>query len=201
MDLALFRWINGLAGRWPLPDELARLFANDYIVPTAIVALLVVGWFSGDAHWRRVVVHALLALLLANLLVKLCNLAWFRVRPFTYQEVNLLFYYPSDSSFPSNAAAAMWGMAWAIWLRQRDSALGRGAVLLAALMGISRIWVGVHYPLDIVGGALLGIVAATVVEQQHAAPAPADRGAGVARPKAGPGLARPTGACPSPARG
>lgn len=167
MDWALFRAINGLAGQWPPVDELFRLFASDYIVPTIVVALLVVGWFSGETRWRRVVVHALLALLLANLIVKVFNLAWFRPRPFTYNDVNLLFYYPSDSSFPSNSAAAVWSLAWAIWLRHRQSLIGRSAVLLAALMGLSRVWVGIHYPLDIVGGALVGILAATLVERYH----------------------------------
>lgn len=167
MDFTLFRLINGLAGRWVAADEFFRFFANDYIVPTAVVALLVVGWFSGEERWRRVVVHALLALLLANLVVKLCNLTWFRPRPFTFNEVNLLFYYPSDSSFPSNSAAAVWSMAAAIWLRHRESRLGQGAILLAALMGIARIWVGIHYPLDILGGAAVGFLSAAWVERSH----------------------------------
>jgi undecaprenyl-diphosphatase len=167
MDLELFRLINGLAGRWVAADEFWRFFANDYIVPTAIVAILVVAWFSGETRWRRVVVHAVLALLLANLAVKVFNLVWFRPRPFTYQDVNLLFYYPSDSSFPSNSAAAMWSMAWAIWLRHRESRMGRAAVLLAALMGLGRVWVGVHYPMDIVGGAAIGILAATQIERHR----------------------------------
>lgn len=165
MDLLLFRLINNLAGQWRPADEFFRFFANDYIVPSAIVALLVIGWFRGGIHWRRVVVHALVALLLANGLVKLSNYLWFRPRPFTFHEVNLLFYYPSDSSFPSNSAAAMWSIAWAIWERQRGSRLGLAALLLAALMGFSRVWIGVHYPLDIVGGAASGILAAYLVER------------------------------------
>ena len=164
MDYALFRLVNGLAGRWSLVDEFFRFFANDYVVPTALVALLVVAWFSGDPRWRRVVVHALLALLLANVVVKLCNLVWFRPRPFTYNEVNLLFYFPSDSSFPSNSAAAVWALAWALYLRMGKRMLGTLSLILAALMGLSRIWVGVHYPLDILGGAAIGIATATVIE-------------------------------------
>lgn len=165
MDLALFRLINGLAGRWGPADELFRFLANDYIVPTLVVAMLVVGWFSGDPRLRRVVVHALLALLVANAIVKGLNLLWFRPRPFTFNEVNLLFYYPSDSSFPSNSAAAVWALAAASYGRDRVSRIGQAALLLAALMGFARIWVGVHYPLDIVGGAAIGLLAAALVER------------------------------------
>lgn len=165
MDYALYRLINSLAGRWPPVDELFRFLANDYVVPTLIVAMLVAGWFSGEARWRRLVLYALLALLLANGIVKLFNLAWFRPRPFTYNDVAVLFYYPSDSSFPSNSAAAIWSLAWSAWLGQRESRLTRWGVALAALMAISRVWVGVHYPLDIVGGALVGMVAAALVRR------------------------------------
>lgn len=167
MDLLLFRGINGLAGRWWLVDEFFRLAANDYVVPSVIVTLLLVRWFHPEPRHRRVVVHAIVALLLANLLVKGLNLLWFRPRPFTYNEVTLLFYFPSDSSFPSNSAAAVWSLAAALWFRDRRGATGRIALALAALMGLSRIWIGVHYPLDIVGGALIGLVAAAGVEQQR----------------------------------
>ena len=47
MDFTLFRLINGQVGQSPLIDELFRFFANDYIVPSLLVAMLVVGWFSG----------------------------------------------------------------------------------------------------------------------------------------------------------
>ena len=165
MDLTLFRLINGLAGQWPAVDEVFRFFANDYIVPTFLVAFLVVGWFSGQAKWRQIVLHALLALLLANIIVKACNLIWFRPRPFTYNEVTMLFYYPSDSSFPSNSAAVVWSLAGAMWLSLPSSRFGQVALLLAAIMGWSRIWVGVHYPLDIVGGACAGLLAAWWVKR------------------------------------
>lgn len=167
MDLALFRALNGLAGRWIVADEFFRLVANDYVVPTVIVSLLLVRWFRDEPHHRRVVVHAIVALLLANLLVKGLNLLWFRPRPFTYNEVTLLFYFPSDSSFPSNSAAAVWSLAAALWFRDRAGTTGRVALGLAALMGLGRIWIGVHYPLDIVGGAAIGLLAAAVVEQQR----------------------------------
>ena len=93
MDYGLFEAINGLAGRWTVADEFFRFFANDYIVPTAIVAMLVIDWFRGALRARRVVVHAILALLVANLIVKLSNLLWYRLRPFTLHDVTLLFYY------------------------------------------------------------------------------------------------------------
>ncbi|MDQ7031030.1 MAG: phosphatase PAP2 family protein [Ardenticatenia bacterium] len=155
MDYALFRLINGLAGRSPPADELMRLLATDYMVPTTAMSLLVWLWFSGERGRQHHVLMALVAFVAANMVVKAMNLVYFRPRPFTNDDVTLLFYHPSDSSFPANSAAALWSLAWAIW--RLDPKLGRWLVVLALLMGISRIYVGVHYPLDIVGGALIGI--------------------------------------------
>jgi len=155
VDYALFRLINGLAGRHPLADELMRLLATDYMVPTAAMSLLVWLWFSGERARQHHVLLALVAFVAANVVVKAMNLVYFRPRPFTDYEVTLLFYHPSDSSFPANSAAALWSLAWAIW--RLDPRPGRWLVVLALLMGLSRVYVGVHYPLDIVGGALIGI--------------------------------------------
>ena len=177
MDLTLFRLINGLAGQSPVMDELFRFFANDYIVPSILVALLVVGWFSRKPAWRQIVLHALLALLLANAIVKVCNLIWFRPRPFTYHDVHMLFYYPSDSSFPSNSAAVVWSLAFVMWLGlPKTSRFGYLALFFAAIMGWSRIWVGVHYPFDIVGGALVGWLAAWWVKRHETRLYPMERG-------------------------
>ncbi len=167
MDYALFRLINGLAGRSPLLDELMRFLATDYMVPTIAMTLVVLLWFSGHVERQRQIFLALLSVVVTNVVVKAMNLVYFRPRPFTDHDVTLLFYHPSDSSFPSNSAASLWSLAWAVWTFDRR--LGTLFIALAVLMGFSRVYVGVHYPLDIVGGALVGIFSAHWVVR-HAAP-------------------------------
>jgi len=170
LDTTLFFWINNFAGRWWLLDEWWRFWANDYVVPSLLVGTLAAGWFTGARRSRVGVVCALLALALANILVAGSNAIWFRPRPFTTYEVNLLFYYPSDSSFPSNSAAVVWALGWVIWRvegrkekgERREGywvwSIGKTALGIALLMGVARIWVGIHYPLDILGGAVVGMV-------------------------------------------
>lgn len=158
-DWALFRLLNSLAGRWPAFDQLIQLLMNDYALTTALSALLVVLWLRGrtpaerDAD-QRAVVYTVVAQLVGSIILKGLNLMFFRLRPFTTHEVNLLFYYPSDSSLPSNAA--MVGFIFAIGALQRSRGLGILGICMASLLGLSRVIGGVHYPLDIVAGALLG---------------------------------------------
>ncbi len=166
LDLQLFRLINNLAGRNAFLDSLARLLVNEYFLTTTMALILVIFWFEGqdrDQRERnqRAILRALVALLLANIILKLCNLIYFRPRPFVDHEVNLLFYHPTDSSFPSNPATVGFSVATAIWLYNRR--LGASLLVLATLFSLSRIYCGVHYPLDVIAGALLGALSAYLV--------------------------------------
>jgi len=165
-DLQLFRLINNLAGHNALLDDLMRLLVNEYFLTTIMSLILIIFWFEGqDGDQRernqRAILQALIALFVANIILKLCNLRYFRPRPFVGHEVNMLFYRPTDSSFPSNPATVGFSVAAALWLYNRR--LGTLLLVLATLFGLSRIYCGVHYPLDVIAGALLGALSAYLV--------------------------------------
>ncbi len=63
-----------------------------------------------------------------------------------------------DWSFPSNHTVIAFAAATALWFAYRR--IGTIALLAAVLMGASRVWVGVHYPHDVVVGMLVGILVA-----------------------------------------
>lgn len=165
IDRQLLLILNGLAGSHPLLEATVRLLVNDYFVPTTLCLLLLAFWFepapsvTADAY-RRAVLQTVTAILIANLLVKLFNLVYFRPRPYFDQEVTLLFYRPADSSFPSNPAAVAFAFAATIWPYHRRLAGVMG--ILASLFSLARVFAGVHYPLDILVGSLLGVLAARI---------------------------------------
>ena len=166
LDLQLFQLINNLAGHNAFLDGLMRLLVNEYFLTTIMSLILVIFWFEGQDRDQRernqsAILRALIALLIANIILKLCNLIYFRPRPFVDHEVNLLFYRPTDSSFPSNAAVVGFSVATTLWLYNRR--LGALLLVLATLFGLSRIYCGVHYPSDIIAGALLGALSAYLV--------------------------------------
>jgi undecaprenyl-diphosphatase len=184
-DVPLFHALNGLALRTPLIDVPAQFLMNDYIVPTALVLALLTLWFAGrdageQASFQRTVLRALVALALASITLKLINEVYFRPRPFTFDDsVRLLFYHPSDSTMPSNAATVGFALAVAVWLRQKRW----GAAMLALSVGMTfaRIVGGIHYPADVVIGAGLGGVWAWLVNRATWLDSPLDVVSGLAR--------------------
>ena len=107
--------------------------------------------------WRRrkhllaVVIVAPLAVLAVVYGVRvLC----FRPRPFLAEHIEPLLSHGGDSSFPSKHAAA--AMVIASVTTVLDGRWGLWAMAAAVLTGLSRVMVGVHYPLDVLAGFLVG---------------------------------------------
>ena len=138
--------------------------ASDYLVPVSLALALIGIWFVGSDRLARQkhqmgVFAALTSMGLSSLAVLIFNLVYIRPRPYVDLDVALMMYRPTDpSSFPSNAIAATFGLAAVVWGVNRRV----GTILLvgSSLYAFSRVYVGVHYPLDVVAGALIGIVIA-----------------------------------------
>ncbi|GBD11688.1 Undecaprenyl-diphosphatase BcrC [bacterium HR23] len=166
LDAQLVLRLNGWVGHWPWADRLAQYLASDYLVPVSLALLLLGMWFAPrdpavrERH-QKAVFRSLLGTGFSSLAVLILNHYFFRPRPFHLYEVRLLFYPPTDSSFPSNAAAVGFGLAFGILLTNRP--LGAFALVLASLWGLARVYAGVHFPSDIVGGALLAVAVTSLV--------------------------------------
>ena len=166
IDETLFLWINGFAGKLPLLDEFLKGIANDYFFIVSSCLVLLALWFgTREAHQReenqKAVIGASVSLGIASGIVRIFNLFYFSPRPFTELPTKLLFYQPTDSSFPSHSTAIVFAIAVAILLADRKA--GAFLLFLAGLLGFSRIYVGIHYPSDVLGGAAIGALTAFLV--------------------------------------
>lgn len=114
---------------------------------------------------RKIGIISLLALicslLLNNLFLK--NLVG-RERPFNSLEAILpLIGKPTDLSFPSGHTASSFASAW-VFLRHLPKKYGIPAIILASLIAFSRLYLGVHYPSDVLVGIISGIFVSFIAE-------------------------------------
>ena len=109
---------------------------------------------------RRTGVGMLLALLMGLLLKPLCQ----RPRPYDYQHdvfgrvIPLIIERQHDFSFPSGHTIASFEAAGVIVMNNKK--WGAAALVLACLIAFSRMYLYVHYPSDILGGIVVGVICA-----------------------------------------
>ena len=84
-----------------------------------------------------------------------------RERPFVHDQVQVIGGKPQDDSFPSGHAAGSAAAAVILSITAPDGRLAWW--LLALAIGYSRVYLGLHYPLDVLGGALVGLLSAWIV--------------------------------------
>lgn len=109
-------------------------------------------------------------------IVSLCSLAFcfminniilknlvLRIRPYDqFPEIIRLVQKPHDYSFPSGHTCSSFAAA-CIYYRYFDKKYGIAALVLAALIGFSRLYVGVHFPTDVLVGMMIGIIGSQCV--------------------------------------
>ena len=162
IDANIVIWLNGFVGNVKAFDDFMRIVSSDYLMPLVFSLALLGLWFSGTTPAQRLkyqltTLMGISALSIANIVGWLFNITWDRPRPFVEHgdELNLLFYPPTDPSFPANPVAVGFAAATAAWTINRKFGIWMYAA--AALFGFSRLYAGVFYPTDIIGGAIVGI--------------------------------------------
>ncbi len=101
--------------------------------------------------------------------VLLCNIVLkplvARIRPYDVNTaVEVLVAKPKDFSFPSGHTAASFAAASALWF-SKEKWLWKPAFVLAVLIALSRMYLYVHYPTDVLGGVILGILCGALAKK------------------------------------
>ncbi|HHY97601.1 MAG TPA: phosphatase PAP2 family protein [Firmicutes bacterium] len=116
-----------------------------------LLILCLATYLLGDKHGKNVAVSAVKALILSGIAVQIAKHLIERPRPFG----------GSSDSFPSGHAAVLFALAQVYGLEYRK--LRPFLLVLAAIAGFSRLYVGMHYPMDVLAGAAMGIAIATAL--------------------------------------
>lgn len=162
IDAGATYFINSFAGKSGLVDATMK-FISFAGVP--IMVLLVAShWWTWNQryHTRFVAVSAGLSVLLALGLNQIVLLMVHRIRPYDAGVTHLLISPSVDPSFPSDHASVAFAIAFALLFRG-ETRTGIMFALAAALVALSRVFLGIHYVGDVVGGVATALFAVIAV--------------------------------------
>ncbi|WP_328952008.1 phosphatase PAP2 family protein [Streptomyces sp. NBC_01220] len=162
IDGGFYTWVTELAQRSPAALDSAVRVWSDYGLALFALLMLASWWRSRPADPARTAMALCtpVTVLTAYLVNDLVKSVFHEQRPCRSLHVVTVEACPAlgDWSFPSNHAAIAAAAATAIWLTDRR--LGAVALAAALLMGASRVWIGAHYPHDVLIGLLTGALVA-----------------------------------------
>ncbi len=164
IDYQVLMWLNSLAGHSAVLDLAIVLFAKYLIYLLVIVPLLF--WFAKQDRLRvryRLVAAFLSALLARFVVVEIIHLLLPRNRPFISYNLHQLITKDNESSFPSGHTTFAVALGMSLYFYNKK--IGLIILVLACLMGVARVMAGIHYPSDVAGGVIVGIITAFLIEK------------------------------------
>ncbi len=173
LDLTLFHWLNSWAGVNSLWDSLIILRAVYlwYIVMAAVALFVIATFFPKFREYRRRNVELFIftfvsAFVSRFIITELIRFFYNRPRPFeALADINQLVDRAGGGSFPSGHAALSFAAATVVSFYYPKTSI---LFFVAALsIGIGRVAAGVHWPSDILGGAVVGVGTAYTLRWLH----------------------------------
>ncbi len=156
VDRALFFFINDSLAN-PVTDIFMPFVTADLNLRILYAACLIMILWKGDRRLRLAVIFSLITVALCDQLVStLLKPLLARPRPCHEMEVRLLVGCGAGFSMPSSHAANLFGQAF--FFRKVAPFSAKYLIPLAIIVALSRVFVGVHYPADILVGAAIGTV-------------------------------------------
>ncbi len=168
-NLALFNLLNASAAPNTVLRALAHLFAVDALY--ALMLAMMVVWFTGAAAARRSLMLAVGAVAVGVVVNVVIGAVLGTPRPFAAGIGHQFLVHSADASFPSDHGTVVWSIGLCL-IATGQARFGRGVMWLGLLVAWARVYLGVHYPLDFLGGFVVafGSVVAVLRHEERLAP-------------------------------
>ncbi|MGO1157695.1 phosphatase PAP2 family protein [Acinetobacter lwoffii] len=155
LNLYLFHILNvpDQASIWMI--NYASLIAHDLVY--LFLLIFAIAWFRGSYEVKTGIIKAFIFTAITLLISEMLSAILSTPRPFVMDVGRTLIEHAPTGSFPSNHMSIFSGIAFAYYFSpQRD--LGRILIWTAWLVAWSRVYVGVHFPIDMLGAFLMAII-------------------------------------------
>ncbi|MCF7845517.1 MAG: phosphatase PAP2 family protein [Candidatus Pacebacteria bacterium] len=163
IDNSITLFLNGFTGNYFFLDSLFFFLAS--VTPFVFVIFLLFLFINNRKKNGLFVVESLFAGLFSKYAVVEPLRHFFpRIRPFqVLEEVNLILPYKESFSMPSGHASFLFAISVVVYLHNKKA--GIAVLAISFLSVLSRVICGTHYFLDIIAGALIGLVVAILTNE------------------------------------
>ncbi|WP_125761798.1 undecaprenyl-diphosphatase [Companilactobacillus hulinensis] len=159
IDITIFRMINNMAGFSKISDDIGILFAKYLVYILALVMIYL--WFSKrkDLQYRKMLTLSFISCVISEFVGKfIAGKIYFHLQPFAVlSNVHQLINKSVGNSFPSDHTIVFFSI-MTIFFIYSKSKQRYWYLILATVVGLSRMFVGVHYPIDVFVGASIGTI-------------------------------------------
>jgi len=162
-DSLIFEFINNLTGKLFLIDGVF-IFLSEYLIYilVGVFGLYILKIKSWKERMHMFSLGLLGVILSRGIFTPLIRFFFERQRPFVALNIDSLISHAETGSFPSGHIAFITPLVIALWYINKRA--GTWGFVGAILVGVARIGAGVHWPTDILGGFLVGIISYAIVQ-------------------------------------
>ena len=152
LNLSLFSWINASPEASNTSIHFAIFIANDLLY--CMILLFAWFWLRGNYDTKKQILKAFIFTSIAILISQCISHVYYHPRPFVMEVGRTLIYHAPNGSFPSDHMLIFSSIAFS-YLFSAQRKLGISLLVMAWLVAWSRVYLGVHFPLDMLGAFLL----------------------------------------------
>ena len=152
LNLSLFSWINASPEASNTSIHFAFFIANDLLY--CMILLFAWFWLRGNYDTKKQILKAFIFTSIAILISQCISHVYYHPRPFVMEIGRTLIYHAPNGSFPSDHMLIFSSIAFS-YLFSAQRKLGVFLLVMAWLVAWSRVYLGVHFPLDMLGAFLL----------------------------------------------
>jgi undecaprenyl-diphosphatase len=163
----IFLLLNAPAHPDAVVVEAAKFAANWLVVAAALVMVYL--WIWGPAAKRSALIAVGVSTALALGINQFLGFLWFEPRPFMVGLGHTLMSHAPDNSFPSDHATFMWSLGLGLIATRASRRAGWLVVISGVAVAWARIYLGVHFPVDMIGS--FAVAAASAVSARALVPA------------------------------
>ena len=153
-NLNLFKLINASENATDLSINVAIFIANDLLYIMLVIFLVL--WFKGNFDTKKQILKAFIFTSIAITISQIISQLFYHPRPFVMEVGRTIIFHVPNGSFPSDHMLIFSTIAFSYFF-SKQRIIGLGLIGLAWLVAWSRIYLGVHFPLDMLGAFFIAL--------------------------------------------